>query len=80
MAELNRHAVDPESIEAYRIRVLFHREELHREKHAATRATIALYLAEAAATLARLEAEEAHTSSFSCVPNQPMLNCNPPND
>ncbi|MBC7822337.1 MAG: hypothetical protein H7126_00390 [Candidatus Parcubacteria bacterium] len=63
MSELKRHAVDPESIEAYRIRVLFHCEELHREKHAATRAMIALYLAEAAATLARLEVEEAQKTA-----------------
>lgn len=59
MSEAKRHAVDPESIDAYRIRVLFHCEELQRETNPSMRATIALYLAEAATTLARLEAEEA---------------------
>lgn len=58
MSEARRYAVDPESIEAYRIRVLFHCEELQRETNPSIRATIALYLAEAATTLARLEAEE----------------------
>ena len=62
MTETKRYAVDPESIEAYRIRVLFHCEELQREKNPSIRATIALYLAEAATTLARLEAEEARKS------------------
>jgi hypothetical protein len=57
MAEPNRYALEPTSIEAYRIRVLFHCEELQRETNPAMRATIALYLAEAATTLARLEAE-----------------------
>ncbi|MBW4693848.1 MAG: hypothetical protein KME27_19060 [Lyngbya sp. HA4199-MV5] len=59
MSETRRYAVNPESIEAYRIRVLFHCEELQREINPSMRATIALYLAEAATTLARLEAEEA---------------------
>lgn len=59
MSETKRYAVDPESIEAYRIRVLFHCEELQRETNPSIRATIALYLADAATTLARLEAEEA---------------------
>ncbi|MCY7323882.1 MAG: hypothetical protein LH660_19300 [Phormidesmis sp. CAN_BIN36] len=59
MVESKRYAVDPESIEAYRIRVLFHCEELQRETHPNSRATIALYLAEAATTLARMEAQEA---------------------
>jgi hypothetical protein len=59
MSETKRHALEHESIEAYRIRVLFHCEELQRETSPAIRATISLYLAEAAITLARLEAEEA---------------------
>jgi hypothetical protein len=58
MSESTRYAVEPESIEAYRIRVLFHCEELQRENNPKIRATIALYLADAATTLARLEAEE----------------------
>jgi hypothetical protein len=58
MSETTRYALEPESIEAYRIRVLFHCEELQRETNPSMRATIALYLAEAATTLARLEAEE----------------------
>jgi hypothetical protein len=59
MVQSSRYAVDPESVEAYRIRVLFHCEELQRETNPSMRATIALYLAEAATTLARLEAEAA---------------------
>jgi hypothetical protein len=59
MSETRRYAVEPESIEAYRIRVLFHCEELQRETNPSMRATIALYLAESATTLARLESEEA---------------------
>jgi hypothetical protein len=58
MSETTRYALEPESIEAYRIRVLFHCEELQRETNPSMRATIARYLAEAATTLARLEAEE----------------------
>jgi hypothetical protein len=64
MFDTRRYAVDPESIKAYRIRVLFHCEELQRETNASVRATIALYLAEAAATLARLEAEEARKAEL----------------
>lgn len=59
MVEPKRYAVDPGSIEAYRVRVLFHCEELRQETNPDSRATIALYLAEAATTLARLEAEAA---------------------
>jgi hypothetical protein len=59
MSESKHYRVEPESIEAYRIRVLFHCEELQREGNPTVRATIALYLAEAATSLARLEAEEA---------------------
>jgi hypothetical protein len=59
MSEARSYIVEPESIEAYRVRVLFHCEELQRETNPSVRATIALYLAEAATTLARLEAEEA---------------------
>jgi predicted nucleic-acid-binding protein len=63
MSKTRRYAVNPESVEAYRIRVLFHCEELQRETQPAIRATIALYLAEAATTLARLEVEEAQKES-----------------
>ncbi len=59
MAESKRYAVDPDSIAAYHIRVLFHCEELQRETHPNSRAMIALCLAEAATTLARMEAQEA---------------------
>lgn len=59
MSESQRYALPPTSIEAYRVRVLFHCEELRRETNPAMRATIALYLADAATTLARLEAEAA---------------------
>lgn len=67
MSEPRRYAIEPESIEAYRIRVLFHCEELQREPNPAMRATIALYLAEAATTLARLEAEAAQTAETSAL-------------
>lgn len=63
MAEPKRYALEPESIEAYRIRVLFHCEELQREMQPEQRAAIALYLAEAATTLARLEAEAARETT-----------------
>ncbi|NET48264.1 MAG: hypothetical protein F6K09_05970 [Merismopedia sp. SIO2A8] len=53
------YVVPPESIEAYRVRVLFHCEELKHETNPTVRANIALYLAEAAATLARMEAAAA---------------------
>ena len=53
MPETKRYDVDPKPIEAHRIRVLLHCEELHRETNPATRATLALYLADAATTLAR---------------------------
>jgi hypothetical protein len=59
MSELKNYLVEPESIEAYRVRVLFHCEELQREMNPQMRASIFLYLAAAATTLARLEAEEA---------------------
>ena len=58
MSNTVNYSADPESVEAYRVRVLFHCEELKQESNPRLRATIALYLAEAAATLARLEAEE----------------------
>ena len=64
MSEQKRYAIDPESLQAYRIRVLFHCEELQREADPTHRATIARYLAEAATTLARLEAEEARRLSL----------------
>ena len=59
MSESMSYIVPPESIEAYRVRVLFHCEELKRETDPTVRANIALYLAEAATTLARMEAEAA---------------------
>lgn len=54
-----KYAVDSESIQAYRTRVFVFFQELHREKDPSTRAITAMYLAEAATTLARLEVEEA---------------------
>lgn len=58
MSKSKRYALAPESIEAYRIRVLFHCEELQRETNPSIRATISLYSADAATTLACLETEE----------------------
>lgn len=60
MSEPKRYAADPESIRAYRLRVWSYCEDLQRETDPMIRANTALYLAEAAATLARLELEEAH--------------------
>jgi hypothetical protein len=60
MPEPKRYAADPESIRAYRLRVWSYCEDLQRETDPLLRANTALYLAEAAATLARLEVEEAN--------------------
>lgn len=59
MSEPHRYAIDPESLQGCRLRVLFHTKELQHEQDPIIRANIAQYLAEAAATLAQLEAEEA---------------------
>lgn len=59
MIEVMKYAVDPESIQAYRTRVYVFSQELWREKDPSIRAKTAMYLAEAATTLARLEVEEA---------------------
>ncbi len=48
----------PESVRAYRLRVWSYCEDLQRETNPIVRANTALYLAEAAATLARLELAE----------------------
>ena len=53
-----KYAIDPESIQAYRTRVFVFSQELLREKDPTKRVTKAMYLAEAATTLARLEVEE----------------------
>jgi hypothetical protein len=63
MSESKDYVVEPESIEAYRVRVLFHCEELQRETNPQMRAAISLYLADAATTLARLETEAALVES-----------------
>jgi hypothetical protein len=60
MPESKRYAADPESIRAYQLRVWSYCEDLLRETDPLIRANTALYLAEVAATLARLELEEAH--------------------
>jgi hypothetical protein len=54
-----KYAVDPESIEAYRMRVFMLSQDLRRETNPEFRAMTALYLAEAASTLARMEVLEA---------------------
>ncbi|KAM3094065.1 hypothetical protein ACKFKG_17720 [Phormidesmis sp. 146-35] len=59
MSESHRYAIDPESLQGCRLRVLFHVKELQREQDPIVRANIAQYLAEASATLAFLEAEAA---------------------
>ncbi len=67
MSETKRYAADPESIRAYRLRVWSYCEDLQRETNPVIRANTALYLAEAAATLARLELEEAHRLNTNAV-------------
>ncbi|HEY9781724.1 MAG TPA: hypothetical protein V6D09_16500 [Leptolyngbyaceae cyanobacterium] len=59
-----KYAVDPESIQAYRTRVYVFSQELWQEKGPSIRAKTAMYLAEAATTLARLEVEEAEKARF----------------
>ena len=54
-----KYAVDSESLEAYRMRVYTLSQELRRETNPPIRAMTALYLAEAATTLARMEVLEA---------------------
>ena len=63
MADPKRYAADPESIRAYRLRIWSYGEDLQRETDPLIRTNTALYLAEAAATLARLELEEARKPS-----------------
>lgn len=53
---------DSESIQAYRNRVMIYANDLWQEKDPQKRVTISMYLADAATTLARLEAEEAKKS------------------
>jgi hypothetical protein len=62
MAESNQ-AIEPDSIRTYRLRVWSYCEDLQRETDPIIRANTALYLAEAATTLARLELQEAHQQS-----------------
>ena len=54
-----KYAIDSESIEAYRNRVFILSQELRRERNQSIRVMTALYLAEAATTLARMEVLEA---------------------
>lgn len=54
-----KYAVAPESIQAYRMRVFMLSQELRRETNPSFRAMTAMYLAEAATTLARMEMLEA---------------------
>lgn len=51
-------ANDSESLRAYRNRVMIYATNLWQEKDPDKRATIALYLADTATTLARMEVEE----------------------
>ncbi len=53
------YVLDPESIRAYRTRVMAFAQDLWEEKDQQVRANLALMLADAATTLARLEVEEA---------------------
>ncbi len=64
MSDPNHHVADSESVRAYRLRVWSYCEDLQRETDPLIRANTALYLAEAAAVLARLELEEANKQTF----------------
>jgi len=59
MVKPMKYAIDSESIEAYRTRVFTLSQELRRQNDPSIRAVTALYLAEAATTLARMEVLEA---------------------
>ena len=67
MPETKRYAIDPDSLAGCRIRVSFHLKELQRETNPNIRANIAQYLAEATASLALLEAEEARKIAISTL-------------
>ncbi len=54
-----KYAVDPESIQSYRMTVFMLSQELRTETNPAFRVMTAMYLAEAATTLARMEMLEA---------------------
>jgi hypothetical protein len=65
MSEPNRPNTDFDSLRAYRLRVWSYCEDLQRETDPVIRANTALYLSEAATTLARLEIEEMHRLTVS---------------
>ena len=67
MPKTKRYAIKPDSLAGCRIRVLFHFKELQRETNPNIRANIAQYLAEATASLALLEAEEARKIAISTL-------------
>lgn len=54
-----KYAVDPNSIQAYRMTVYMLSQELRQETNPSFRVMTAMYLAEAATTLARMEMLEA---------------------
>lgn len=56
-----------ESIQAYKTRIFVFSEELHPEKDPSIRAITAMYLAEAATALARLEVEEVEKARKAAV-------------
>jgi hypothetical protein len=65
MSEPTPYAADASSIQAYRLRVWSYCEDLLRETDPLIRANTALYLAEVATTLARLELEEVNKPNAS---------------
>ena len=65
MPEIKRYVIDSDSLTGCRIRMSFHFKELQRETNPNIRANIAQYLAEATASLALLEAEEARKIAIS---------------
>jgi hypothetical protein len=64
----SQHNAESESIRAYRLRVWSYCEDLQRETSPIVRSNTALYLSEAAATLARLELEEVHQNAMASEP------------
>ena len=67
MPEIKRHVINSDFLTGCRIRISFHFKDLQRETNPNIRANIAQYLAEATASLALLEAEEAHKIAISTL-------------
>lgn len=69
MSELTPDTTTTSALRDYRLRVWSYCEDLQRETDPVIRANTALYLAEAATALARLEIEEAHNVTAALLPS-----------